>query len=1128
MSDDKDFSHYRYWKSSLFNETYLSVNFQEDYKALWENTEAGELANFVQEFLDFCEEIDPRDLKTWTETDTISNWIKPIIRMLGWHSKCSSNTNPIIEEATFTLDENGKMKSYRPDMVLVDDPSQKKLIRPDNRKSADREKAIHKAILPIEAKYWNRLEEFESGAKADANKANQKQRDNVSASSPNQQIIKYMDVLEKQWGILTDGRTWRLFNLEASKKSIETYFEFDLYALYELARAGVTDKSRRDAFIRESKYFFFMFSKLGLYKGVNGNPIVDGIWEYSKKYVDKAEDDLRERFVRAMSKTFNGVVSTIGKKIDKEEISFIRGTSESYLFNLLFLKYCESRNILPTLAPDYKNEVSLSFVLDHLENYDPDEDKHLRLSYLKENFASLFQFEENGFEIFDRTLKLIKSVQGGSDRTGRFGFHTKSTLLESDQLKFLQNNKVSNLVMIDVLFELGYTKSNLKGRQYQQIPYSSFSPRQLGSIYESLLEYRLVLAEFDQVEENGRWKPVNVKSTKAKKLKSRVCHRGEFFVERQALDRKMSGSFYTKDVLVSEIVQSTVAPYLETLPAEKIYSLKVVDPSMGSGHFLSSALRFLAEAWIEKKNDEAIDDIDFNSTEIKTKILKNCIHGFDINERAVKLAKLSLWLETARKGHQLTDLETNLVAADTIVPKTKKHPTGFETTKGEFDIILSNPPWDKLKFDELEFFKQNTHLSIPKSISKSVKASLFKKAMADREIAKAYENEKLATENKIEAVESVFYEYQANISQISKSRHIDHNLYKLALERWLRLLKPNGRMGIVIPSGYLGDLGSSGIRKYMLDNYALEQIWGFEETAKVFPISQACIYMILQGGKPTDKFSYVDNIENIGAFEKLLKNKKNMPEMSREVIEALDPDTWTISFIKDDNERTILNGLYRYCKRKGRLKFDFGRELHQTDNANDIHSERGLIRVLKGDEIDAFFVRSPGKQYLNERGLKKYATKTRVDRIGIRAIANRKLSKRLVACVVPNSMLTVNSILVSKGNYAEDEMFFILGLFNSRIVEYRFRQIAKNNNVNKFAVNALPLPQFDAKDSSHLAISRQCKKLHDAGKGLPTSKADFLDYAIGEMFGLREAQIKHILKSFEKDQPQKPTSKKVS
>ena len=99
-----------------------------------------------------------------------------------------------------------------------------------------------------------------------------------------------------------------------------------------------------------------------------------------------------------------------------------------------------------------------------------------------------------------------------------------------------------------------------------------------------------------------------------------------------------------------------------------LLTLKIVDPACGSGAFLNQALNFLIEEHrniddiIAELTGEAIRLYDTDKT-----ILENNLYGVDINEESVEIARLSLWLRTAKKGRKLSNLNANIKCGNSLI-----------------------------------------------------------------------------------------------------------------------------------------------------------------------------------------------------------------------------------------------------------------------------------------------------------------------------------------------------------------------------------------------------------------------------------------------------------------------------
>ena len=254
----------------------------------------------------------------------------------------------------------------------------------------------------------------------------------------------------------------------------------------------------------------------------------------------------------------------------------------------------------------------------------------------------------------------------------------------------LERVHLSDEIVAPIVYDLSHAETDGERRF---VNYRDMSVQQLGSIYERLLEQ-------EPVRDDG----------------------GEIVVRPNPYARKDSGSFFTPQELVDLIVDRTLKPLvkerlaafekramqlgrdsrpwaerlaeLATLdPAEAALDLKILDPAMGSGHFLVTAVDVLSDwiaeraenvadlpEWMDggyvsplverveairqdivrraRESDWALDEAQLtDQTIIRRMVLKRCIYGVDKNVLTVELAKVSLWLHSFTVGAPLSFLD---------------------------------------------------------------------------------------------------------------------------------------------------------------------------------------------------------------------------------------------------------------------------------------------------------------------------------------------------------------------------------------------------------------------------------------------------------------------------------------
>lgn len=797
-------NHNPFWQSSLFNEVYLQNDVPMKFKNLWDMDVSGPFYIFCNQFRNLCVELEGADVDSWSERNTINRFVKPVLKMLGYEG--TATQEPWAEDEPFTVKEGGEIRTYKPDLIIVNDPKELKYIE---QKKGDKklEEARSTVIIPIEAKYWGRIADAKKSREDDNGRSDKKDQSDATRSLDfDEQCLKYMEILGKDYGILTDGKTWRLFNRELSSDSYKRNFQFNLGHLMKHVNAGL-DRDGKDyeLFLENAKYFFHIFAKQALHPENGERRFLDDLLEYSKKYAGKIEEDLKKRFVKAMTHACNGFQRAAGKTAS--DLQTIRNVSESHLFNILFIRYCEARNILPLKqSPEYR-KISISNTIDKLEYFKPDrEEDNLNLPTLKRMFSKDFSYDPNGTELYERLLKLTEMVQAGTSSSFQnFEIEAfRESIFSREEWFFVKNNKLVNREMVQILFELGYCESDVSGRAYQQIPYNFFSPRQLGSIYETFLEYRIQRAVEDMALIKGTWSPANLSSDKIRKMDvPKVC-KSQLYFSPDNEDRKATGSYYTPDYVVQDLVRRVLADKCRGLSSKEVLKLKVCDPAMGSGHFLSAALNYLARKYLEKLESEINDDLEVSLIEAKQIILHKCIFGVDINPRAVKLAKMSLWLESASAGKELEHLDDQLKEGDSLSLSKKfnwKWAFGANANKAGFDAVIGNPPWGA----NIDQFRETI---------------------------------------------------EAKYSAVCKQHK---EIYKLFVQVGLEVLSDEGLLGYVLPAGVLYQPRTKDVREYLVRMGKLDSIVNLGDG--VFGkgvVCPCCEVIVGKDGSEEYEFRFVD------------------------------------------------------------------------------------------------------------------------------------------------------------------------------------------------------------------------------------------------------------------------------
>lgn len=235
------------------------------------------------------------------------------------------------------------------------------------------------------------------------------------------------------------------------------------------------------------------------------------------------------------------------------------------------------------------------------------------------------------------------------------------------------------------------------------VDYRNMGPEELGSVYESLLE---LVPEIDLPARKFGFVGLTSEGSTAGNA------------------RKLSGSYYTPDSLVQELIKSALDPVIEQRiaaqpesPVDALLAIRVIDPACGSGHFLLAAARRLAEKLAQlRATDGEQTEQDFRHA--LREVVSRCIFGVDRNPMAIELARTALWLEGFEEGRPLGFLDHHLQVGDALL--------GLTDLKA-LELGIAKDAFKTLSGDDKEVCKQlaKANAAALKDLEKKRKARAF-------------------------------------------------------------------------------------------------------------------------------------------------------------------------------------------------------------------------------------------------------------------------------------------------------------------------------------------------------------------------------------------------------------------
>ncbi|MDT8716033.1 hypothetical protein IAI10_05155 [Clostridium sp. 19966] len=307
------------------------------------------------------------------------------------------------------------------------------------------------------------------------------------------------------WAILTNGYKWRIYNTK-NVSCYENYLEVDIeYCLNNL-------KEPDEAF----KLFHLFFSSKTYYKNEDGEMVIEGIKDLSDKKAETIENFLRDKVEEILKDLCYGLKENMKLDIyDEQDRKNIYNDAVILLFRLLFIGYAESRKLLPCNVED-KEYVNNSFFTICNEAKE----------ILNSGKASDIK---DGFDFWDRIDEYLRIYVDNTYDGGLF---------ENFDKPILNNYKISNGYLIKCLAEMTYYVDKKTGMYKEAIEYKDLSVRNLGSIYEGLLEYNLFIAKERMVMRKSKGKVAYIEASKTTLKKSdehNIIEAGGIYLSQDAL-----------------------------------------------------------------------------------------------------------------------------------------------------------------------------------------------------------------------------------------------------------------------------------------------------------------------------------------------------------------------------------------------------------------------------------------------------------------------------------------------------------------------------------------------------------------------------------------------------------------
>jgi len=397
-----------------------------------------------------------------------------------------------------------------------------------------------------------------------------------------------------------------------------------------------------------------------------------------------------------------------------------------------------------------------------------------------------------------------------------------------------------------------------------------------------------------------------------------------------------------------------------------------------------------------------------------------------------------------------------------------------------FDAVVGNPPWDMVRGDSGDDDKR--------------------------------------TGRRHEARQLTSFVRQAGIYRVESRAHL--NLYQLFLERALHLVRPGGRIGLVVPSGLVSDVGTAALRRHLFDHADVDEVTGFDNREAIFPVHRSVRFVLLTctPGRPTQEMrcrfglTRPDELE-APAGPGVMLTRRFLSRLSGD-------DDLGIPELTGALDLAIVEAISATTPRLGAQDgwgARFGRELNASDDRDQFVAFNGSLStrpVLEGKQIEPFRVAVDQCRLELRSDAEAHARIPLRPRLAYRDIASATNRLTLIAAIVPARAVTTHTLFCLRTPLSGPSQRVLCALLNSYVANYLVR-LRVNTHVTVALVSRLPVPVvrpghplFARLEVLVAALTRGSGPI----EGMPEHAE--IQAIAARLYGLTPSQFEHVLSTF--------------
>ncbi len=324
------------------------------------------------------------------------------------------------------------------------------------------------------------------------------------------------------------------------------------------------------------------------------------------------------------------------------------------------------------------------------------------------------------------------------------------------------------------------------------------------------------------------------------------------------------------------------------------------------------------------------------------------------------------------------------------------------------------------------------------------------------------------------------------------------NQYQLFVERALQVLRPGGRLGLILPSGIQSDVGSSALRRALLDGCRVDTWIGLDNRHAIFPIHRGIRFAVVAGtrGGTTDRIPFQGAITHAEDLARLPDDPRTghagLPpvDLARALLDRWDPVHLTVPALDSPLDRAVLIRALEAPALGDTAGWGvrFGRELNATEDRHWFTPRRPdpnartarLLPIVEGKHLRPFGVTLDAAAF----GIDRDAAARLIDpaasflrpRIAYRDVASARNRVTLIAAVLPVGTLSTHTVFCARTVLAEADQWCLTGLLNSLVANYLVR-LQMSTHVTTALMARLPVPRPRAGSQAHADLAALAQEL---------------------------------------------------